>query len=463
MADQVAARLARHDLNRRRSPVHGMLMAMAIVMLLLAYSSFSFAQDTAKPNFIVVMADDLGYGDLGIYGSKLIKTPNLDRMAAEGIRLDSFYSSANVCTAARGGLMTGRYPIRLDLVSDVARPSNDIHLPADEITLAEALRPLGYRTALFGKWHLGSRLEWSPTGQGFDEFFGVLHSNDMTPLQLFRDDQLIEEPVVQSTLTERYTAEAVRFIEENQDRPFFLYLPHSFPHVPLYVSERFDGQSDAGLYGDVVETIDWSMGQILAKLDELGLDDNTLVLFTSDNGPWFEGSSGPYRDRKGSAWEGGLRVPFIARWPSRITAGTISHEPAMNIDIFPTLMNLAAAPLPTDRIIDGKDITALLTSNAPTPHEVLYLFDNDRIAGVRSGKWKLVVESRYRTSVPSFDNPQSYYGPNGLLFDLETDPSETYSFTRENPEVVARMRALLLRGQQDLDSTILQQMWNRPQ
>lgn len=420
------------------------------------------AQDGRQPNFIVIMADDLGYGDLGVYGSQLIKTPNLDRMALEGARLDSFYSSANVCTAARGGLLTGRYPIRLDLVSDVARPTNDVHLAAEEISLAEALKPLGYQTALFGKWHLGSRMEWSPLTQGFDEYFGVLHSNDMTPLELYRQEQMIENPVNQNTLTERYTNEAVRFIEANQDNPFFLYMPHTFPHVPLYVSNQFSGQSDAGLYGDVVETIDWSVGQVLATLDRLGLDENTIVIFTSDNGPWFEGSPGPYRDRKGSSWEGGQRVPFIAKWAGTIPGGLVSNEPAMNIDIFPTLVKLAGGDLPTDRQIDGKDILPMLVEGAASPHDALYLFDSDRIAGVRSGQWKLVVETRYRTAVPSFDNPNSYYGPDGLLFDVQLDPSETYSYTRENPEVVEKMRELLLWGQREYGSTVLQDMWNRP-
>lgn len=415
----------------------------------------------SQPNFIIIMADDLGYGDIGIYGSSLIKTPRLDRMALEGIRLDGFYSSANVCTAARGGLLTGRYPIRLELVNDVARPENEVHLKMEEITLAEALKPLGYATALFGKWHLGSRMEWSPLQSGFDEFFGVLHSNDMTPLELYRNEQMIENPVEQSTLTERYTREAISFIEANQDEPFLLYLPHSFPHVPLHVSDRFSGQSDAGLYGDVVETIDWSTGEILDTLERLGLAENTLVIFTSDNGPWFEGSPGRFRDRKGSSWEGGQRVPFIAQWPGTITPGQVSSEPVMNIDLFPTLVKLAGGALPSDRPIDGKDILPVLTSGASSPHEVLYLFDADRIAGVRSGKWKLVLESRYRTAVPSFDNPQSYYGPNGLLFDLERDPAETYSFTREHPEVVAHLRDLLLRGQEEYQSTVLPNMWNR--
>ena len=292
---------------------------MLTLFLTLFFCSIVAAQDS-KPNFIIVMADDLGIGDLGLYGSELIDTPNLDRMASEGIYFESFYASANVCTASRGGLLTGRYPIRLGLVDDVARPSNDIHLNESEITIAEALKQEGYSTALFGKWHLGSRVEWYPLNHGFDEFYGALHSNDMAPFKLYRDDQVIEDPVDQTTLTQRYTSEALRFIEQNRENPFFLYIPHSFPHVPLFVTEEFEGKSDAGLYGDVVETIDWSMGQIFNKLTELGIDENTMVIFTSDNGPWFEGSSGQFRNRKGTSWEGGLRVPFIARWPPKIAA-----------------------------------------------------------------------------------------------------------------------------------------------
>ncbi|MAV33448.1 MAG: arylsulfatase [Gammaproteobacteria bacterium] len=421
-----------------------------------------YAQTMEKPNFIVIMADDLGYGDLGIYGSNLIKTPNLDRMAQQGALLNSFYSSANVCTAARGGLLTGKYPIRLDIVSDVARPNNNVHLADDELSLAEALKPMGYQTALFGKWHLGSRLEWSPLTQGFDEFFGVLHSNDMTPFELYRQDLVIEEPVDQSTLTERYTQEALRFIETHQDKPFFLYMPHTFPHVPLYVSNQFSGQSEAGVYGDVVETIDWSVGEILRTLERLNLTENTLVVFTSDNGPWFEGSPGPYRDRKGSSWEGGQRVPFIAQWQGQIPHGVVSDEPAMNIDIFPTFLNLAGIELPSERVIDGKDIFPVLKNEAPSPHDALFLFNQNRIAGVRSGPWKLVVETHYRGAVPSFDNANSYYAPYGLLFNLERDPSETYSYTREYPEKASELRNYIIDGQKKLSSRVLENMWNRP-
>ena len=422
--------------------------------------TFVWAQNE-RPNFIVIMADDLGIGDLGVYGSSLIKTPNLDRMAAEGIVFDSFYASANVCTASRGGLLTGRYPIRLGLVDDVARPTNDIHLAETEITIAEALKGEGYNTAIFGKWHLGSRVEWYPLNHGFDEFYGALHSNDMAPFQLYRDNQIIEDPVDQTTLTQRYTSEALRFIEQNKDNPFFLYIPHSFPHVPLFVTEEFEGQSSAGLYGDVVETIDWSMGQILEKLNDLGIDENTMVIFTSDNGPWFEGSSGQFRNRKGTSWEGGLRVPFIARWPSIIPRNQRNSHAAMNIDVLPTILDFAGVSLSTETPLDGRSLRGVLTNGEGSPHDYLYLFNNDRIAAVRSGKWKLVVETFYRTGVPSFDNPNSYYAPNGLLFDLEKDPSETYSFTREYPGVAEELHSHLIKGQKALNSKVLPNMFNR--
>tara|TARA_R110002072_G_scaffold136124_3_gene278345 strand:+ start:54284 stop:55678 length:1395 start_codon:yes stop_codon:yes gene_type:complete len=425
-------------------------------------SQSAAADDDRLPNFIVIMADDLGYGDIGVYGASLINTPHLDRMSREGIRLDSFYASANVCTPSRGGLLTGRYPIRLDLVSDVARPTNNIGLSPDEITIGGALQSLGYRTALIGKWHLGHQPERSPLRNGFNEFYGLLHSNDMHPLELYDNEVVIEDPVNQATLTERYTAKAVRFIEENQQQPFFLYLPHTMPHTPLFVSDRFEGQSQAGLYGDVVETLDWSTGEILNTLERLGLDEDTLVIFTSDNGPWFEGSSGGLRDRKGVAWEGGSRVPFIARWPSVIPPGQVSDEPTMNIDLFPTLVGLAGGELPNDRVIDGHNIMPVLRDGAPSPHEALFMFQNDRIAGVRSGQWKLVVESNYLSAVTSFDNPDSYYGPEGLLFDLQRDPSETYSYTREYPEIVARLRGYLEQAQRNLESSVLEAMWNRP-
>jgi len=412
-------------------------------------------------NFIIILADDMGYGDLGAYGSTLINTPNLDKLAAGGVRLDSFYASANVCTASRGGLLTGRYPIRLNLVQDVARPSNDIGIDASEITIAEALQEQNYQTALIGKWHLGEEPERNPTLHGFDEFYGMLHSNDMAPVELYQGTKMVEFPVNQHTLTKRYTDKAIDFIKKNQHKPFFLFLSHAFPHVPLFASKDFEGKSKAGLYGDVVEELDWSTGKVLDTLSKLNLDENTLVIFTSDNGPWWEGSGGQFRDRKGSSWEGGMRVPFIARWTGTIPAAAVSGEPAMNIDLFPTLLAAADSALPSGNEIDGRDILPMLQGKTPSPHEALFLFDKDRIAGVRSGHWKLVVESKYQTVISSFDHPDSYYGPVGLLFNLEKDPSETYSYARENPAIVKRLRQHLKKGQETLGSRQLPGMWNR--
>jgi uncharacterized sulfatase len=283
----------------------------------------------------------------------------------------------------------------------------------------------------------------------------------MAPVELYDGTQIIEFPVDQTTLTQRYTDKAIDFIEENQHKPFFLFLSHAFPHVPLFVSKEFEGKSKAGLYGDVVEELDWSTGEILQSLSRLGLDKNTLVIFTSDNGPWWEGSGGQFRDRKGSSWEGGMRVPFIARWPGKIPAGLVSKEPAMNIDVFPSLLAAAGSSLPADREIDGRDILPMLQGKKPSPHKALYLFDKDRIAGVRSGPWKLVVESKYQTVISRFDHPDSYYGPVGLLFNIEKDPSETYSFARENPEVVERLRGYLESGHKKLNARQLPGMWNR--
>jgi len=443
------------------------LLIITLFSLLANHSALVCAEALAeantqakRPNFIVILADDLGYGDIGSYGSTLIKTPNIDKLAAQGIQLNSFYASANVCTASRGGLLTGRYPIRLNLVADVARPTNDIGLASEELTIAEALGKEGYSTALVGKWHLGEEAHRNPTLHGFDEFFGLLHSNDMAPVELYEGSKMIEYPVDQSQLTKRYTARAQQFIADNKDQPFFLYLSHAFPHVPLFVSPEFSGRSEAGLYGDVVEELDWSTGEIMKTLLELGLDDNTLVIFTSDNGPWWEGSAGQYRDRKGSSWEGGLRVPFIARWPAQIPAGIVSSEPAMNIDLLPTFVSAANVQLAKTIELDGKDILPMLKNTEASPHEVLYLFDKDRIAGVRKGQWKLVIESKYQILVTRFDHPSSYYGPVGLLFNLEKDPSETYSYARENPAVVKALRGYLEQGQIALAAKRLPGMWN---
>ncbi|MEX1121860.1 MAG: sulfatase, partial [Balneolales bacterium] len=371
-----------------------------ILLSLALLNDYSVAQDIQadqKPNFIVIFTDDLGYGDVGSKGSDLIQTPNIDKMEAEGVRLTSFFSSANVCTPSRAGLLTGRYPIRTGLANHVLFPDDDYGLPDEEITIAESMKDLGYRTAMFGKWHLGTvDVSW-PTEHGFDYYYGLPYSNDMMPLGLYRNSSIIEEPVNQATITKRYTHEAIKFIEEQPDEQFFIYLPHSMPHTPLYASEEFEGRSRAGLYGDVIEEIDWSVGEIMKALKRLEIDDNTMIIFTSDNGPWFEGSAGELRERKGGAsWDGGFRVPFIARWPGHIAPGNTSEAISMNFDVFPTLIELAGGELPDDRPIDGKSIWPLLQGSNKSPHEYLYFFNNEEITAVRSQRWKFVTRSYYR-------------------------------------------------------------------
>jgi arylsulfatase A len=432
--------------------------SLFVVITLLLTNSFLFAQNerqVQQPNFIVIFTDDLGYGDVGADGSELIQTPHIDRMEKEGIRLTNHYSSANVCTPSRAGLLTGRYAIRYGLAHRVLFPDSEHGLPHDEITLAGALQGAGYRTGMYGKWHLGTiDVSW-PTDHGFDEFYGIAYSNDMVPLPLYRNREILEEPLDQTTITKRLTYEAIDFIKESPDEPFFIYLPHPMPHVPLYTSEEFEGRSKAGLYGDVIEEIDWSVGQILKVLDELGIDEKTMVIFTSDNGPWFEGSAGELRQRKGGAsWEGGFRVPFTVRWPGQIPPGVTSDAISMNFDLFPTLLELAGAEIPTDREIDGKNIWSLLQGSHQSPHEYLYLFNNEEITAVRSQRWKFVVRSYYRTGLARFEGERRgephYYHP-GLLFDLELNPEEQFSYTREQPEIVEKMLERLERGRQELE------------
>jgi len=395
---------------------------------------------TRRPNIIVVLADDLGYGDLGPYGARLIRTPNLDRMAREGAKLTCAYASANICTPSRAGLLTGRYPIRTGLAYDVVRQSDTHGLPLEEVTIAEALKP-DYATALVGKWHLGHVAPfWPPTVQGFDLFFGLPYSHDMKPIALYESHgpgvELTKEDVDFPQLTQRFFTRGQKFVADNRDRPFFLLMALTAPHVPLNPHPSMAGHSMAADYGDVVEEVDRGVGALLAQLKALGLDRDTLVIVTSDNGPWFEGSSGQLRDRKGGAgWEGGYRVPFLARQPGRIPAGLVSDAPSMNIDLMPTLTRWAGLQPPAGVELDGLDITPLLTKRgAASPHDELILFNNEEVAGVRAGRWKYVVRSYYR----DMELPLDRYGYS-LLFDMVTDPSETYDVAKLHPEVAADM------------------------
>jgi len=393
------------------------------------------AEDSERrpPNIVVVMADDMGWGDIGANGANLIKTPNIDRLAAQGIRLTSFYAGANVCTPSRAALLTGRYAIRSGM-QHVVMPHSDFGLPQSEYTIAEMLRDAGYSTGMVGKWHLGHRDEHWPTAHGFDEFYGVAYSNDMQPFDLYHHKTVVQSPAEQRELTDRYANAATDFISRHRAKPFFLYYAETFPHLPLAVPDNATGGSEAGLYGDVVEHLDEGIGRIMKALESNGLADNTLVIITSDNGPWFEGDAGNLRGRKGDTHEGGFRVPFIARLPGVIAPGQVSQEMAMNIDILPTIAAFAGVNMSGDRNLDGRDISGLLARKELSPHDVLFFFDGNDIAAVRDRRYKLVLSTFYRNYPVAFER----FGT-PVLFDLERDPQERFSYMREHPEEAARL------------------------
>jgi arylsulfatase A-like enzyme len=430
------------------------------------------------PNVVIVFADDLGYGDLGCYGARGYSTPNLDRLAREGVRFTDFYAAQPVCSASRVALLTGCYPNRLGILGAL-NPRSKHGISDAEMTLGQLLKQRGYATAVFGKWHLGHHPKFLPPRHGFDEYFGLPYSNDMWPrhptaqfpgLPLIDGDQTVALNHDQTQLTTWYTRRAMRFIARNKDRPFLLYVAHAMPHVPLHVSDKFKGKSARGLFGDVIMEIDWSVGQILGALKGHGLDDRTLVIFTSDNGPWLSygdhaGSAGPLREGKMTTWDGGQREPCLMRWPGRIPAGAVCREPAMTIDLFPTLARLAGAPLPKHEI-DGLDIWPLMAAQpgAKGPHEALYFYWNHELQGVRSGRWKLHFPHTYITlgGQPGGKGgkPAKYVkGKTELaLYDLNNDVGETINVAAEHPDVVARLKALADKAREDLgDSATKQQ------
>jgi len=415
-----------------------------------------------RPNLVIIFTDDQGYADVGCFGATGFETPNLDRMAAEGMRFTDFYSAAPVCTPSRAALMTGCYPQRVSL-PHVIGPKSEIGINSEETTLAELLKSRGYATACYGKWHLGHHPEFLPTRHGFDEYFGLPYSNDMwphnpynrshPPLPLIEGEKPIAFNPDQTQLTTWYTERAVRFIEKNKDRPFFVYLPHSMPHVPLHVSEKFRGKSKKGLYGDVIMEIDWSVGQILSTLRRLDLARKTLVIFTSDNGPWLfygdhAGSADPLREGKGTTFDGGQREPCIMWWPGTIPAGAVCHEVATTMDILPTMAALAGARLPNHKI-DGKDMTPLMLGKpgARSPHEAFFFLRGNTVQAVRSGRWKLHVPHGYRTVAEmGRGGKRGRYAKKQIglaLFDLETDIGEQHNVADEHPDVVERLKKML--------------------
>ncbi len=473
-----------------RTSVISALSVAAMAVVLPLFGTRAGFCDTAKhpvnvtspeegnppPNIIIINADDLGYGDLGCYGGSVIRTPNIDRLAEEGMRFTDFCSSNAMCSPSRFGLLTGRYAQRVKLhyvlfpkerplkrraqltlghivkgldIVDLGAFSKVDGIPADEVTLAEALKKVGYRTGMVGKWHLGDYVEfpkYHPLKHGFDNYFGVPYSNDMHPYPLCRNEDVLEKDIKdQSKLTRLYTEEAIKIIEDPKETPFFLYFAHTFPHQPFFASEDFHGKSDAGRFGDTVEEVDWSVGQLLACLERNGIAGNTLIFFTSDNGPWYNGSPGELRGRKGQSYEGGFRVPMIARWPGRIAAGSVCRSPAMNIDLFPTCLSIAGSEPPSDRIIDGQDILPLLFGKEDSfTHEPLFFYHHQWLEGVRVGKWKYYRDINTYVCPKPLDRRIRAAGKGPpWLYDLEKDPGENYNLSSNYPEVGRELSVIM--------------------
>ncbi len=409
-----------------------------------------------RPNVVLINCDDLGYGDLGCYGSTRNKTPALDSLADDGLRFTSFYTASPVCSPARAALLTGCYPPRIGFGSfnglPVLFPGMGLGLPPTEISLASVLSDAGYATQAIGKWHCGDQPEFQPTNHGFDHYLGLPYSNDMgrqagrpdflpemPPLPLIIDGQVVEQQPDQASLTDRYVAEALNFMRNAAGQPFFLYLAHMYVHVPIYVQERFAARSTNGAYGAAVESIDWATSVLLAELDAQGIADNTIVIFTSDNGslgdnapPWgsgepLGGSNDPLRGTKGTTWEGGQRVPGIVRWPRRIAPGRVSDEITTAMDLYPTLAAICGGAVPSDRVIDGRDIGALWYGDAPSPHQAFFYYRMNDLEAVRSGRWKLHFAKRGE--------------PHAALFDLDADIGETTDVLAQHPDVVAELEA----------------------
>jgi arylsulfatase A-like enzyme len=458
-----------------------LLFILAWLFLLLnSCNSLEERRETKLPNIIVILTDDQGYNDVGVYGSPDIQTPNLDQLAKEGVRFTNFYVAQAVCSASRAALLTGTYPNRLGIHG--ALDHSSMHgLNHQETTIAEMLKPLGYHTAIFGKWHLGHHPEFLPTNHGFDEFVGIPYSNDMwpnhpetknyyPPLPLFENNQVIDTLWNdQSNLTTLLTEKSLDFINKNKENPFFLYLAHPMPHVPLFVSDKFKGKSERGLYGDVIMEIDWSVGQIMKTLKNTGLEENTILIFLSDNGPWLSysghsGSAYPLREGKGTSWDGGVKIPAIMKWKGNWTEGLIQENPAMSIDILPSIAKITGAKLP-GLPIDGKDISPMLKEKtAKSPQEAYFIYYNrNELQAMVMDEWKLYFPHKYRVIAPDQEKrndgfPIKYTMENLLemeLYHIPTDPSEINNVIHLNPQILDRMIGLALQAREDMGDALL--------
>lgn len=448
-------------LNKSMFAING-LLSLGIVSQQTAISAEK--EKRTSPNFIIIFCDDLGYGDIGVYGNPNILTPNIDMMAYQGQKWTNFYVAAPVSTPSRAALLTGRLPVRSGMASEKRRvlfPNSNGGLPPNEITIAKLLKGNGYRTAAVGKWHLGHESPFLPTDHGFESYFGIPYSNDMDKIEatdyftlaemerfqaynvpLMRDDKIVERPADQRTITRRYTEEIIGKIRSYKKEPFFLYLAHSFPHIPLFRSPEFKGRSKAGIYGDVVEEIDWSVGRILETLKEEKIAEKTFVIFTSDNGPWLTygthgGSAGLLRGGKGGTFEGGMREPAILWWPGTIKPGVVT-EMATTMDLLPTFCSLAKIPLPNDRTYDGYDISPVIFGTGPNPRDVIIYYRDTEVYAIRKGAYKahFITQPEYGDNTKTFHNPP-------LLYNLDIDPSEKFDIAKKHPEIITEIKKIL--------------------
>jgi len=469
--------------SKYSSPMKALILRL-IPLLIAAMSGTAVASTSRLPNIVLIFTDDQGYADVGVFGAKGFKTPNLDRLAKQGVKFTNFHVAQPVCSASRAALLTGCYPNRIGIHGALG-PNAKHGINDDEMTLAELLKQKGYATGMAGKWHLGRPKQFLPVHHGFDEYLGLPYSNDMWPyhpearkgtypaLPLIEGDQVVDDEVTpedQCNLTTWYTERAVRFIERNKDRPFFFYLAHSMPHVPLFVSDKFKGKSKQGLYGDVIMEIDWSVGEVMKALRRCGIEQDTLLIFTSDNGPWLSygnhaGSAGPLREGKGTCWEGGTREPCIMRWPGRIPRGKTSDAMLMTIDLLPTLAKLVGAGLP-QRKIDGLDVWPLIAGEkgAKNPHEAyLFYYEKSQLQAVISGdgQWKLQLPHTFRTlagrpggtnGIPAKYEQAKVSEPE--LYDLKNDIGETTNVAAQHTQIVQRLLAFAEQAREDLGDTL---------